>query len=256
MIELAPVAQIVDEAARTATAIPQLSQSGHDLSLDAAYAVQALSVGRRMARGERMVGIKMGFTSRAKQVQMGLSDMIWGRLTSAMRVEDGGEIDLADYVHPRAEPEVAFLIKKPLSGTVTGVEALAAVDAIAPAIEIIDSRYKNFKFNLPDVVADNTSSSSFVTGAWATPDVDVANLGILLEFNGRPVQIGSSAAILGHPVRALCAAARLLGEQGLQLEAGWVVMAGGATAAEALSPGLGVRATIEGLGAPAFRVAA
>lgn len=256
MSNLADIAAIVDDAARTATAIPQLSQSGHALDLKQAYEVQALSIARRLARGEAMIGMKMGFTSRAKQVQMGLEDVIWGRLTDAMRVEDGGTIDLQHYVHPRAEPEVAFLMKKPLSGRVTALEAAAAVEAVAPAIEIIDSRYRNFKFNLPDVVADNTSSSSFVTGPWAKADTDVANLGIVLECNGRPVQIGSSAAILGHPLRALAAASRLMGEQGLGLEAGWIVMAGGATAAQALTPGTTVRASVEGLGAPVFHVAA
>ncbi|RME67132.1 MAG: 4-oxalocrotonate decarboxylase, partial [Alphaproteobacteria bacterium] len=91
MTDLATIAAIVDDAARTATAIAQLSQSGHALDLDQAYRVQALSIDRRLARGEAMIGVKMGFTSRAKQVQMGLDDVIWGRLTDAMRVEDGSE---------------------------------------------------------------------------------------------------------------------------------------------------------------------
>lgn len=203
-----------------------------------------------------MSGIKMGFTSRAKQIQMGLSDMIWGRLTDAMRVQDGGAIELGNYVHPRAEPEIAFLLGKPLSGNVTLAEAMSAVEAIAPAIEIIDSRYEGFKFNLPDVVADNTSSSSYVTGAWQRPDIDFSNLGMSLEVNGRPVQVGSSAAILNHPARALAAASRLLGEQELRMEAGWILMAGGATAAHALSAGDSVRLQVERLGRVGFSVAA
>lgn len=253
---LEKVAEIVDEAARTATSIPQLSESGHELSLEDAYEVQKLSIGRRLSRGEKMVGVKMGFTSRAKQIQMGLSDLIWGRLTDAMRVEDGGEIDLSDYVHPRAEPELVFLLKKPLAGIVTVIEAMAAVEAVAPAIEIIDSRYQNFKFNLPDVVADNSSSSSFVTGAWQKPDTDFSNLGIALEFNGAPVQIGSSAAILNHPARALTAASRVAGEAGMTLEPGWVVMAGGATAAHALTAGDSVRASVQNFGNVGFGVRA
>lgn len=249
------IAAIVDDAARLAHAIPQLSLNGYALDLTDAYRVQDASVARRLARGEAMSGIKMGFTSRAKQIQMGLTDMIWGRLTDAMRVQDGGEIDLARYVHPRAEPEIAFLLKKSLAGNVTLIEAMAAVEAIAPAIEIIDSRYEGFKFNLPDVVADNTSSSSYVTGAWCSPTIDFSNLGMALEVNGQPVQIGSSAAILNHPARALAAAARLLGEQDLRLEAGWVLMAGGATAAHALGPGDAVRLQVERLGRVGFSVA-
>ena len=158
--ELQKIAEIVDTAAKDGNAIAQLSET-YELTLEEAYEVQALSMGRRYGRGEMQVGVKMGFTSRAKMVQMGLDDLIWGRLTDKMLVEDGGEIDIADYVHPRVEPELAFLLKRPLYGNMTPFEAMEAVEAIAPAMEIIDSRYENFKFNLPDVVADNSSSSSF-----------------------------------------------------------------------------------------------
>lgn len=248
MTDLVALAQILDDAARTATAISQLSKSGYDLTLAEAYAVQQLSIERRKARGERVIGVKMGFTSRAKMVQMGLAEMVWGRLTDQMKVEDGGEIDLARFVHPRVEPEIAFLLKAPLSGRVTPTEAMEAVAAIAPAVEIIDSRYQNFKFNLPDVVADNTSSSAFVVGGWHGAGTDIDNLGMVMSFEGRPVQIGSSAAILGHPARALAAASRLAHEAGFVLEAGWTVLAGGATAAEALRPGQAVQLSVQGLG--------
>jgi 2-oxo-3-hexenedioate decarboxylase len=254
MTDIAKVAEIVDEAARTATAIPQLSLSGHDLTLAEAYEVQEQSIARRIARGERLIGVKMGFTSRAKMVQMGLSDVIWGRLTDAMRLEDGGVLDFAKYVHPRVEPEIAFLLKRPLAGAVSHAEAMAAVEAVAPAMEIIDSRYQNFKFNLPDVVADNSSSSSFVLGAWHGPDVDISNLGMIMEFDGRAVQVGSSAAILGHPGRSLMMASRLATAAGVELTAGSIVMAGGATAAEALKPGIAVRLTVEKLGRVNFTV--
>lgn len=254
MSNLNLVAEIVDTAAHTATAIQQLSLSGHDITLAEAYEVQKRSIDRRIARGETLIGVKMGFTSRAKMVQMGLSDVIWGRLTDAMRVEDGGVIDFARYVHPRVEPEIAFLLKRPLSGTVTLAEAMNAVEAVAPAMEIIDSRYQNFKFNLPDVVADNSSSSSFVLGPWSAPGGDISNLGMIMEFDGRAVQVGSSAAILGHPARSLMMAARLASADGVALEAGSIIMAGGATAAEALHPGLSVRLTVETLGRVNFSV--
>lgn len=251
--DIAALAAKVDDAAREATAIPQLSLEA-DFSVEEAYAIQAAAIKRRLDRGERRVGMKMGFTSRAKMVQMGIDDMIWGRLTDAMVVEDGDAIDFKRYVHPRVEPEVAFLLAKPLGWPVTGAEALAAVEAVAPAMEIIDSRYKDFKFSLADVIADNASSSGFVVGPWEDADADLSNLGMVLEFNGRPRQIGSSAAILGHPVRSLVAAARLSNAAGERLEAGWIVLAGGATAAEWLQPGDYVRNTVEGLGAVAFFV--
>ena len=123
-------------------------------------------------------------------------------------------------------------------------------------MEIIDSRYENFKFSLEDVVADNTSASGLVVGPWQPPDMDLDNLGMVLEFDFRPVQIGSSAAILGHPVRALVSAARLAGEAGEVLKAGWIVMAGGATAAEALRADIHVRNSVQNLGSVAFSVTA
>lgn len=253
MTDIAQLAETVDEAARAGRAIPQLSLAD-DFDVAEAYAIQEKSIARRLERGEQMAGVKMGFTSRAKMIQMGLSDLIWGRLTDAMIVEDGGVIEFDRYVHPRAEPEVAFLLKAPLTGPVTPLQAMAAVEAVAPAIEIIDSRYKDFKFSLPDVIADNSSSSSFVIGAWNRPDADISNLGMLLEFDGVPVQIGSSAAILGHPARSLAAASRITAGYGVVLEAGWIVLAGGATAAEALVPGIHVRNSVEGLGRAEFSV--
>jgi len=250
----AVLARIVDEAALRGTAIPQLSKTHDEISVESAYAVQALSIARRLGRGERMVGMKMGFTSRAKMVQMGLSDMIWGRLTSGMQLEDGGSLQFSRYVHPRFEPEVAFLMKERLAGPVSPAQALAAVDGMAVAMEIIDSRYERFEFSLADVVADNSSSSGFVVGPWRSPDLDPSNLGMLCEIDGRPVQIGSSAAILGHPLRALAAASRIAAEHGLALEPGWIVLAGAATAATYIAPGQHLRVVAQHLGSVSLHV--
>ena len=251
--EIAALAERLDQAARDATATPQLETP---ITLADAYAIQRASIDRRLARGERQVGIKMGFTSRAKMQQMGVSDMIWGRLTDAMQVEDGGELALAHYVHPRVEPEIAFLLRRPLSGPVTLPQALAAVEAVAPALEVIDSRYRDFRFSLTDVVADNSSSSGFVLGPWGRPDQDVSNLGLVMAFNGRPQAYGSTAAILGHPLRSLVAAARVVAEAGQTLQAGDIVLAGGATAASPLHAGLHVSLEMERLGRCGFHVTA
>lgn len=248
---IAALAERLDSAALNATATPQLEQA---ISLEDAYAVQRASIERRLARGETRIGIKMGFTSRAKMVQMGVDDLIWGRLTSGMLVEDGGSISMSKFVHPRVEPEIAFLINKPLAGKVTILEALSAVEAVAPALEIIDSRYENFKFSLTDVVADNSSSSGFVVGPWSRPDVDMSNLGLVMAFNGRPQAFGSSAAILGHPLRSLVSAARVVAEAGETLSPGDIVLAGGATAASALSPHAYASLEMEKLGRCGFHV--
>jgi 2-oxo-3-hexenedioate decarboxylase len=251
-VSLDALAERLDDAAHGARAVAQLSEP---ITLADAYEVQRLSIARRLARGERRTGMKMGFTSKAKMVQMGLSELIWGRLTDGMLVDEAATIDIASYVHPRVEPEIAFLLARPLAGRVSLAEAAAAVGGVAPALEIIDSRYENFKFSLTDVVADNSSSSGYVIGAWSDPHTDISNLGMLLEIDGRPVQIGSSAAILDHPLRSLVAAARLAAAAGETLEAGSVVMAGGATAAEALTRGCRVRLSVDKLGDVGFSVA-
>ncbi len=252
MTDINALAIHLDDAARNATEIPQLADP---ISLEDAYGIQKQSMARRFARGEKQIGIKMGFTSRDKMVQMGVHDMIWGRLTDAMIVEDGGSTSFRKYVHPRIEPEVAFLLKRELVGKVTPLQAFSAVEAIAPAIEVIDSRYKAFKFSLTDVVADNSSSSGFVVGPWHQPDLDFSNLGIVVSFNGVIVLVGSTAAILGNPLRSLVAAARFAAEAEEPLRPGWIVMAGGASHAEALSPGLWVECEVQHLGRTGFTVA-
>ena len=251
MADIAECAQTVDEAARSARAVAQF---GDNLSVEDAYAIQSASIARRLDRGERRVGMKMGFTSRAKMVQMGVHDMIWGRLTDAMIEEEGGVVNLARFIHPRVEPEIAFLIGAPLAGVVTPLQAQSAVTGIAPALEIIDSRYENFKFSLADVVADNASSSGLVVGNWKTPQQAFDNVGMVMSFDGHPVQIGSSAAILGHPIRSLVAAARLVAEAGETLSPGDIVLAGAAMSAEPLRAGTHVRLEVQNLGSVEFSV--
>jgi len=249
---LTRIAERLDEAARNATAVEQLPEK---ISNDGAYEAQRLSIERRIARGERRAGIKMGLTSKAKMAQVGVNEMTWGRLTDAMLIEDGGVLEMSRFIHPRAEPEIAFLIGKSLAGRVTPLEAAASIAGIAPAIEVIDSRFQNFKFRVTDVIADNSSSSAFVLGPWNAPDCNVDNLGMSLEFNGLPVGIGSSAAILGHPLRSLVAAADLLARYGESLRPGDILLSGAATAAEPLKTNSQVRVRVEGLGSCGFSTA-
>lgn len=254
-VDVDELARLADEAARTGTAIAQFTNT---LTIDVptAYAVQAASIDRRLDRGERLVGVKMGLTSRAKMAQVGVDEVIWGRLTDQMWVADGGSVALPGRVHPRVEPEIAFLIDRPLSGPVTAVQAMRAVAAVAPAVEIIDSRFENFRFSLADVIADNSSSSGFVVGGWSDPSTPIGNLGMILEQDGRAMEIGSSAAILGDPVRSLVEASRMVAAAGMELQPGWIVLAGGATAAVPLQAGSSYRVVVEHLGTAGFTVEA
>lgn len=242
------LAERLDKAALTANATAQLSQDFPEIDLQQAYQIQQAGIARRLARKEKLVGVKMGFTSRAKMVQMGVDDLIWGQLTDSMQLVEGGMLQMQHYVHPRIEPEIAFRLKTSLKGKVSLTEAMAAVEAVAPALEVIDSRYANFKFSLSDVVADNSSSSAFVLGPWRDPSTDISNQAMILSINGRAKEVGSSAAILGNPYRSLVEAARLAGEAGLCLEAGWTVLAGAATAAQAVPANSHIHLQTCGLG--------
>ncbi|MCC6306023.1 MAG: fumarylacetoacetate hydrolase family protein [Rhodobacteraceae bacterium] len=255
MTELERLAETIDEAARRARPVPQFSIT-RPLSVAEGYAVQTLAIGRRLGRGDRRAGLKMGFTSRAKQVQMGLRDLICGRLTDGMRIADNGTIALTDYIHPRAEPEIAYLVRERMAGHLSALEAMNAIAGVAPAIEIIDSRYADFRFDAGDVLADNTSAAGFVVGRWHAPATDVANLGLVLAINGRAREVGSTAAILGDPARALVAAARMAAELGEALLPGDIVLAGAATAAVELAAGDHVEARFETLGSVGVRVRA
>ncbi len=244
----------LDEAMLSADAVPQLSAETR-FTVEEAYAVQRAGVAMRKLRADELVGMKMGLTSKAKAAQMGVFEPIYGHLTRAMILDDGGTVQREHHVHPRTEPEVAYILARDLEGPVTPAQALDAVECCCCALELIDSRYKDFKFTLEDVVADNASSSRFVLGSARRPrDFDCGNLGMVLEKNGEVVEIGSSAAIYDHPARSLAKLVNLLALVGERLKAGMIVMTGGATAAIALAPGDHVRVRVDGLGAAEFFV--
>jgi len=246
----AQIAEKLFQAKASAAPVTKFTAQFSSFGLPDAYQVQSLLLGHHLANKEILVGRKMGLTSKPKMQQMGVHEPIHGFLTSAMQINDGGEIALNGRIHPKAEPEIAFILARDLKGRPSLAEALSAVDGVCAALEIIDSRYQNFEFALPDVVADNGSSSGFILGGVMkkASSIDLANLGILLELDGKSQQFGSSAAILGHPGRSLASLAALLDAEGKFLPAGSIVLAGAATAAIPLACGSWVRATFQELG--------
>lgn len=249
MTDRLALARRLDDAARTVTATVQLTAE-RPLTLDEAYEVQRAGVALRTGRGDPVVGLKLGFTSKAKAAQMGVSDVIVGVLTESMRIDEGGTVDVSGLIHPRIEPEVAFRLGVDVDPHDPSADPLAAVVQVAPALEIIDSRYRDFTFSLEDVVADNASAAAFVVGSWRNIEsvADLQNLGVVMEINGEVAETGSTAAILGDPLRALPAITRMARRYDLALPAGLVVLAGAATAAAPLPPGAAVVAAITGLG--------
>ena len=250
-MNLENIAQRLDTAAVKRMATEQTA--GFDLSQ--AYEIQKKLMDYRYKRGEKQVGIKLGFTSRAKMIQMGVDALIWGVLTDGMLREEGGIVSVSDFIHPRAEPEVCFLTRKDIDRPLTLLEVNGYLEGAAPAIEIIDSRYENFKFTLEAVVADNCSSAGLVVGPMARVDTELGNLGVVLGLNGQAIEFGSTAAVLGNPLRAVVQASHLLAQAEIVLPAGSLLMSGAATAAVALPSGAHVTLNIGGLGRAEFYTA-
>jgi 2-oxo-3-hexenedioate decarboxylase len=243
-------AAALDRSRRERQSMERLSVQHPQLSVNNGYTIQAAGLALRRSQGERLVGFKMGLTSEAKRQQMNLHSPVYGVLTDAMRVPDGGVVDVATGIHPRIEPEVCFRVGRTLKGQVTLEEAAAACTGVAPAVELIDSRYHGFKyFSLPDVIADNSSSFLFVVGDFVPlKGLDLDRLSMSVFVNGEQRASAISSAISGHPLRSVVQLCGLLAEQGQELPEGSVVMAGGATAAEPLLAGQRVELRVEGLG--------
>ncbi|HET6704159.1 2-keto-4-pentenoate hydratase [Amycolatopsis sp.] len=226
-----------------------LSAEWPDLDVDTAYAIQDEALRQRRARGETLIGVKLGLTSRAKQQRMGIDAPLLAWLTDAMVLPAG--VPVPSLIHPRAEPELVFVLGRRLAGPgVTAATALAAVDRVYGGIEVIDSRYADYRFTLPDAVADNGSSAYFSVGPVGLPpaSLDLSLEAALLEVDGQIVDTATGAAVMGHPAEALALAANVLSSRGLALEPGWLVLTGGMTDAVPLRRSSRVAAHFSHLG--------
>jgi 2-oxo-3-hexenedioate decarboxylase len=221
------------------------------LDLRAAYDVQDAVIARRIGAGERLVGVKLGLTSVAKQRRMGIDAPLTGWLTDAMLLEEGEAIEVDTLIHPRIEPEIAFVMGAELRGPVTREQALAAVASVHAGFEVIDSRYRDFSFALPDVVADNASASVFVISATsiAPGDLDLVTEHCDLGVNGEIVDSATGAAVQGNPAEALALAANDLASRGHVIPTGAIVLTGGMTDAVFVHPGSEYSAAFTTLGA-------
>lgn len=247
-------ARVADTLLRaTAAAAPQTSIRAEwdGLDLATAYQAQDLALRMRIARGERVTGVKLGVTSKAKQRQVGVDSPSTAWLTDSMILPIGEPVPLDRMIHARAEPEIAFVMKDRLQGPgVSAATALAAVDFVLGAIELIDSRFSGYKFAMADAVADNNSSGCYVTGPVSRrpEDLDLALEACLLEVDGDIADSATGAAVHGHPAEALAFAANTLGERGFAIEPGWVVLTGGMTDAVPVARGARIAAHFTHLG--------
>lgn len=247
-IEATAQALLRGEDSRT-TRLP-LTHDWPDLDADVAYRVQDTALELRRARGERITGVKLGLTSTAKQRAMNVAQPLTAWLTHPMELSAVAGVPWERLIHPRAEPEIVFEMGKSLSGPgVTADEALAAVRAVRPGIEIIDSRYHGYQFRLPDVIADNASSAAYLLGqATVVPSAHaLATEECSIERGGRTAHRGVGADVHGGPAEALAFAANQLARRGLGIAEGWLVMTGGVTDAVPLVRGETVTARFSSL---------
>lgn len=228
-----------------------------ELTIDDAYLVQEELVRQKLEEGKRIVGPKMGITSEAKMKQMNVDDPIYGYVFDNMLVNEGESISIDDYIHPKVEPEIAFILSRDLEGpNVTQLDVLRATEYVLPAIEIIDSRYENFDFTLPDVIADNTSAAGAVFGTQLKrPDnLELDVVGVTVSINGKIQALGAGAAVLEHPANSVARLANMLSKKGEKVKAGQPILTGGITEAVKLSRGDYVSVKYGGLGEVSFFV--
>jgi 2-keto-4-pentenoate hydratase len=238
-------------AADARTGIEALTTSVGPFDVETAYAVQDALVADRVARGNQVVGAKLGLTSVAKQKQMNVDEPIYGWLTSDMALDVGGALECGRFIQPRCEPEIAFRLGTDLRGAdATADDVLAATEAVFPAIDVLDSRYAGYSFTLPDVAADNASGAGFLVGADGVDPAgfDLRPTGVVLSKNGNLVATATGAEVLGHPAASVAWLVRALAARGRGLTAGQVVLSGALTAAVAVQPGDVITAEFDRVG--------
>lgn len=226
-----------------------------NLTFEEAYYIQEKLIQRKEHEGARRIGLKLGLTSKAKQEMMGVHEAIYGYLMNDMLTVEWKPLSFSSLIHPKAEPEIAFFIGEDLQGTnLTAADVLSVTQYVAPAIEVIDSRYQNFKFTLTDVIADNCSSARFVIGnKWLSPaGLDLAGLGMVMSKNGEVVTVGAGAAVLGHPATSVAWAVNKLGAIGKGLKKGDIVLSGAISEAIAFEAGDSISVQFADLGSVSF----
>lgn len=231
--------------------VPPLRDRVHGLTLADAYRIASRFVERRIDAGERVVGKKIGLTSQAVQTQLGVYEPDFGQLLSGMAHEDGAVVDLDALIQPKAEGEVAFVLKSDLNGPgVTAADVLAATDYVQACFEIVDSRIEGWNIRIGDTVADNASCGLYILGEMHVDpdDLDLAAVEMVVERNGEVATSGTGAAVQGSPVNSVVWLANTLGHLGIPFRAGEVILSGSLGSFVAIEAGDRLTCRISGLG--------
>jgi 2-oxo-3-hexenedioate decarboxylase len=255
--QLAEMAAVSLDAEFSRHTIPKFTIKHPGLTLDDGYEIQEIRRKLVEQRGHHMVGGKMGLTSKEKMKQVGVDKPSYGILFDYMGLAPDAPLRLDDLIQPRIEPEITFVMKKDLTGPgVTSADVMDAADYVTASLEIIDSRFENFQFLMPDVVADNTSSARYKLGELKVSPLklDLTSLGVVVSKNGEDGIFASSGAVLGHPARAIAEYVNLVHRFGHRLKAGEFVLSGAITAAIPVVKGDIIKAEFQNLGSVEVRV--
>lgn len=252
----ATIACLGDElfaALRGRTVLDPLTARAPGIDIDDAYRVSLRLLERRQAEGERVVGKKIGVTSKPVQDMLGVHQPDFGFLLDTMQVPDGTALSLSRHrlIQPRAEGEIAFVLKQDLRGPgVTEAQVLAATDYVTPCFEIVDSRIRDWKIRIQDTIADNASCGVFVLGdARVSPGgLDLAAVKMDIRKNGQHVASGLGAAVQGHPATAVAWLANTLGQFGIPFLAGEIILSGSLAPLLPAVPGDRFEMTLAGIG--------
>lgn len=249
------IGEALHEARLTRVPIVPITSHYPTMSRRDAYAIQGCGIDLRVDDGETIVGGKLGFTSLAMQRAMGVDSPNYGWLTDAMLVHDR-VVRLDGLIHPKVEPEIAFLLGEDLEGGTTAADVLRATVAVMPCLEVVDSRFVGFEFLALDNIADDSSAGKVVLGdaAVGVGEIDLSMCGVVLSVDGVVTHTAAGAAALDDPAEAVAWMARHVAATSRSLRAGDIVISGGLTSPVDLAPGAFVRVDIDHLGAASFRV--
>ena len=250
------LAQELYVADTTCSPIESLSQRYPTITNEDAYQIQLAGLQLREAAGHKVVGRKIGLTSKAMQTALGVFEPDYGYITDQMMVFEGDGLDMRQLIAPKVEAEIAFILKSDIVGPgVTVAQVLQATEGIMPALEIIDTRIKDWKIKIPDTIADGASIGRVILSGNLTPiaDFDMRYMGMVLEKNGEVVATGAGAAVLGHPANAVAWLANKLSQYGISLKAGDIIMSGSLIAACPVAGGDTIKANFDHIGSVGVR---
>ncbi|AYC31301.1 2-oxopent-4-enoate hydratase [Pseudomonas cavernae] len=256
--ELQGISADLYNALRKAESIAPLTERHPEMTIEDAYAIQQYLIAQRLDDGERIIGKKIGVTSQAVMNLLGVNQPDFGILTDAMTYNSGEVIPMAALIQPKAEGELAFVLKHDLQGPgVTVADVLRATEGVMVCFEIVDSRIQDWKIRIQDTIADNASCGVFVLSDRLVPvgEVDLSLCGMVLEKNGEIVATGAGAASMGSPAVAVAWLANTLGRLGMSLKAGEVILSGSLGPMIPVGAGDNLRVSIGGVGSCSVRFA-